>query len=63
MMWSPHEIDSTLGQDTASRQPHYRALFNEALDREVTTKIGRCANKCLVLGTAHFRERVSLLTS
>jgi hypothetical protein len=38
-------------------------LFDEVLDLEVTTKIRRCADKGLVLGTERFRERVRLLTS
>jgi hypothetical protein len=55
--------DNVLSQDNASLQTNYRALFKEVLDLEVTTKIPRCEDKGLVLGTERCRARVRLLTS
>jgi hypothetical protein len=62
-MWPRHEIYNALGQDSASWQTSYRALFNEVLSLEVTTKIRHRADKGLVLGTERLRKRVRLLTS
>lgn len=58
---TPHELYGRLGDDAASRQSAYRALFEEALGDDALGDLRRATYGNAALGTPEFTERLSQL--
>lgn len=54
----PHSLYTQLGDDAASRQSNYRALFESELPESVQQAIRDATNKAWVLGGERFQEEV-----
>jgi putative transposase len=58
---TPHELYSRLGNDPASRQSAYRALFEEVLGSEALRQVRKATYGNTALGTPQFTEHSSQL--
>jgi putative transposase len=56
---TPHELYSQLGNDTASRQFAYRALFNDLLSDETLKTLRQASHGGFVLGNLDFADYVT----
>lgn len=59
---TPHPLVLALGDDDASRQAAYRALFRSELDREAISQIRLALNQCQPLGDSQFLDRIEQMT-
>lgn len=55
---SPHEIYLSLGLDRESRCAAYRELFGKVISERELSAIRESTNKCHVLGTDGFKQRI-----
>jgi putative transposase len=55
----PHSIYNALGADNIARQASYRELFVGQIDVKTLSQILEMTNKCWVLGSEHFKEKIA----
>lgn len=48
-----------LGQDDTTRQAQYRSLFTAQIDELNLAQMREAANKAWVLGSEHFKQKIS----
>ena len=51
-----------LGEDVRERCTQYKALCAQALDKQAIEQIRRATNKCMVVGSDQFRQKIEVLT-
>ena len=56
---TPHEMYHRLGDDEASRQAHYRCLFEAHTDELSLHQLREATNKAWVLGSEYFKQKVA----
>lgn len=60
-LWSPHPEYLNLGREPSIRQSRYRALFDEAIGREMVANIRQSAQQGLALGSDRFKDEIEAL--
>ncbi|MFT6388627.1 MAG: putative transposase [Cellvibrionaceae bacterium] len=56
---SPHSTYKALGADNIARQAAYRELFVGQIDVKTLSQIREMTNKCWVLGSEYFKEKIA----
>ncbi len=59
---TPHPVFMMLGEDVRERCTQYKALCAQALDKQAIEQIRRATNKCMVVGSDQFRQKIEVLT-
>ena len=59
LLWTPHAVYLSLGDNAKARQKAHRGLMSELLEQEVMVKIRHCVNTGLVLGSEKFRQQIA----
>lgn len=59
---TPHPEYLKLGAEPEQRYTAYQALFKTALHNQTLKKIRSATNKCMVIGSEQFRDKIEILT-
>ncbi len=63
LMWSPHPLYRSLGENSKQRQQAYRQRVTQHLDQAVITKIHHCINTGMALRSDKFKAQIHALTN